>query len=194
MAVTQTRRREVPRMAGGLPCGRRVTRGNVRWYLLKVREGSEASTCERLLALVPEDVLADCFPLRRERWFRREGSWRLEVETAYRGYVFAVSPDPVGLAKALSRLTVQTEIAGVDGREWMPLAPEAQAWFERSLDASHVLRNSMAVIEGGALRVTDGPLVGQEPRVGRVDRHRRRCFVDAGGFTELMAIDVPLKS
>ena len=61
-----------------------------------------------------------------------------------------------------------------------------------------MLRTSVAVIEGGVLRVERGPLVGQEARVSRVDRHRRRCLVrvtDAdGGFTECMPLDVPRKS
>ena len=37
--------RPVGTLAGSLPCGRRVPKGRVRWYLLKVREGSEAATC-----------------------------------------------------------------------------------------------------------------------------------------------------
>ena len=50
----------------------------------------------------------------------------------------------------------------------------------------------------GALHVTDGPLVGQEARISKVDRHRRRCEVAVGGpgeeFTEQAPLDVPFKS
>lgn len=190
--------REVRRGPVRLPHGRRVTRGHERWYLLKVCEGSEEATCEQLLRILPRDVLSDCFYLRKERWFKHEGAWSLRTVDAYRGYAFAVTSDPVALRKALSRLTVQVELAGMDGRAWMPLAQDAQAWFERSMDDSHVLRGSTAVIVGGALHVTEGPLVGQEPRIRNVDRHRRKCLVDVtdvdGGFSELMSIDVPFKS
>ncbi len=184
-------------LAGGLPCGRRVPRGRVRWYLLRVREGAEASTCAKLLRAVPRELLMDCFPLVKERWFKRAGAWSLQRVTAYRGYAFAVTADPAGLAKALSKLSVQAEIAGADGRAWMPLAPDAQEWFERCMDESHVLRSSTAVIVDGVLRVLEGPLVGQEPRIRKVDRHRRRCEVSLGwdgAFTEQMPLDVPLKS
>ena len=180
-------------LAGGLPCGRRVTKGHVRWYLLRVREGAEASTCERLLRAVPRDVLADCFTLRKERWFKRAGVWELQRVTAYRGYAFAVSADPAGLHKALSKLSLQAELAGADGHTWMPLAPDAQDWFERCMDEGHVLRSSTAVIVDGVLRVVEGPLVGQS----KVDRHRRRCEVALGwdgSFTEQMPLDVPFKS
>ena len=65
-------------------------------------------------------------------------------------------------------------------------------------DGSHVIRSSTAVIVDGVLHVTDGPLVGQEDRISKVDRHRRRCEVAVGGpgeeFTEQAPLDVPFKS
>lgn len=197
MASAMASRAHAPRMAMGLPCGRRVPKGRVRWYPLKVREGSEESTCARLLRLVPHDVLIDCFALVKERWFKRAGVWELQRATAYRGYAFAVTADPSGLYKALSRLSVQAELAGADGRSWMPLAPDAQEWFERCMDGEHILRSSTAVIVDGVLHVQEGPLVGQEARIRKVDRHRRRCDVSLGwdgAFTEQMPLDVPFKS
>ena len=200
MVAERTRSRAVRpagTLAGGLPCGRRVPKGRVRWYLLKVREGSEAATCSKLLRALSRDLLMDCFPLVKEHWFKRAGVWELQRATAYRGYAFAVTPDPAELSKALSRLSVQAELAGADGRSWMPLAPDAQEWFERCMDESHVLRSSTAVIVDGALHVQEGPLVGQEQRIRKIDRHRRRCEVSLGwdgAFTEQMPLDVPFKS
>ena len=197
MASATASRARGPRMAMGLPCGRRVPKGRVRWYPLKVREGSEESTCARLLRLVPRDVLMDCFPLVKERWFKRAGAWELQRAVAYRGYAFAVTGDPAGLYKALTKVDAHAEIAGADGRAWMPLAPDVQEWFERCMDEGHMLRSSTAVIVDGVLHVQEGPLVGQEERIGKIDRHRRRCEVAVGwdgGFTEQMPLDVPFKS
>ncbi|MDN0055304.1 hypothetical protein [Collinsella ihumii] len=197
MAVATASRARAPRMAMGLPCGRRVPKGRVRWYPLKVREGSEASTCSRLMRLLPRDVLMDCFPLEKERWFKHAGVWELQRAAAYRGYAFAVTADPAGLYKALAQTGLKAEIAGADDRAWMPLAPDAQEWFERCMDGERVLRSSTAVIVDGVLHVQEGPLVGQEPRIRKVDRHRRRCEVSLGwdgAFTEQMPLDVPFKS
>lgn len=197
MASVSAPRRPATGVAiAGLPCGRRVPRGRTRWYLLKVREGAEEAACAQLLRLVPRSLLADCFPLRKERWFKRAGAWSLELVTAYKGYVFAVTDDPAELSKVLGRLSVQARIAGADGRAWMPLSPEAQAWFERCMDERRVLRGSVAEIVDGALHVTEGPLVGQEELVVNVDRHHRCCVVEVpgAGFREPMALDVPFKS
>lgn len=194
-AVASTPVRRVQPAAPALPCGRRVPKGRERWYLLKVREGSEAAACARLLRLVPRELLTDCFCVMKERWFTRAGRSELQEAPAYRGYAFAVTPDPGALAKALQALPVRAELVGTEGRMWAPLDREAQRWYECCMDGSHVLRGSTAAIVDGALHVTEGPLVGQEAAVRRVDRHRRVCEVEVcPGFTERMPIDVPFKS
>ncbi len=192
------RTRRGARMAMGLPCGRRTPAGRVRWYLLRVPEGREQDSCDRLLRLVPKDLLDDAFVPQKERWIKRGGMWSLGAAPMYRGYAFALSRDAAGLAKALAGLSVPAELAGTEQRAWLPLADEAAAWFAQSMDARHVIRSSTAEIRDGVLRVLEGPLAGQEARISRIDRHRRRCLVSVGdadgGFTESMPIDVPHKS
>lgn len=185
-------------LAEGLPCGRRTPRGRERWYLLRMPEGREAALCDELKQLVPPSLLKDAFALRKERWMKRGGVWFLEPVVMYRGYAFAVSPDAAGLAKAISGLTLPLELVGTEVRAWAPLADEVASWYAAAADSRHVIRSSTAVIVDGELRVTDGPLVGQEARVSKVDRHRRCCLVAVGGrdggFTEQLPLDVPFKS
>ena len=184
--------------AAGLPLGRRTPKGRERWYLLRVPEGREAATCAELKRLVPGDLLKDAFALRKERWFKRAGEWSLVPVDMYRGYAFAVSPDAAGLARALSRLTLSAALVGTESRSWAPLADEVASWYASVADEGHVIRSSTAVIVDGVLHVTEGPLMGQEARISKVDRHRRRCTVCVaagdGGFAEQAAIDVPFKS
>lgn len=58
--------------------------------------------------------------------------------------------------------------------------------------------NSVARIEDGVLHIEQGPLVGQEARVKKIDRHKRWCLVDVGEgdstFRELLPLDVPSKT
>ena len=193
----------MPRSGGapgipGLPLGRRTPKGRERWYLLRVPEGRERALCEELKRLVPYELLSDAFALRKERWFKRAGEWSLAPVDMYRGYAFAVSPDAAGLSKALSKLTLPVSLVGTETHSWAPLSDEAAAWYESVTDSQHVIRSSTAVIEGGVLRVVDGPLMGQEPRISKVDRHRRRCQVRVvsgeGAFAEQAPLDVPFKS
>ena len=182
----------------GLPRGRRTPRGKTRWYLVPVPEGREPATCEKIRKIVPSDLLADAFVLRKERWFKRAGVWSLNLVQMYHEYFFVATGDVTALDRELSRLSFPARIASESGRGFLPLAFEAQEWFEASMDADHVLRSSMAHIVEGELRVLAGPLMGQERRVRKIDRHRRRCLVDVcdadGGFVEQMPLDVPFKS
>ena len=185
-------------LAAGLPLGRRTPKGRERWYLLRMPRGREASLCAELKRLLPESVLKDAFVLRKERWMKRQGKWSLEPKDMYWGYGFAVSSDAVGLAKALSRLTLPVELVGSGSRSWAPLSDEVADWYGRAADEGHVIRSSTAEIVDGMLHVQEGPLVGQEARVSRIDRHKRTCEVRVGAgedaFTERLALDVPFKS
>lgn len=193
------RPRERGVLAGsGLPVGRRSPKGRERWYLMRMPQGQEARLCAELKRLIPSDVLKDAFVLRKERWMKRQGRWFLQPVSMYRGYAFAVSSDAAGLAKAIGRLTLPVELVGSESRTWAPLDDEVAAWYAGAADGRHVIRNSTAVIVDGVLHVQSGPLVGQEPRISKIDRHRRRCTVRVvdgdGGFTEQAPIDVPFKS
>lgn len=196
--VSATRSDAHGALAASLPMGRRSPRGRERWYALRMPEGRETDLCEELKRLLPKSVLTDAFVLRKERWMKRGGTWFLEPVEMYRGYAFAISADAAGLAKALSRLTLPVELVGTEIRSWAPLSDAAADWYSDAMDASHVIRSSTAVIVDGALHVTEGPLVGQEARISKIDRHRRRCqvtVIDGGdGFTEQVPLDVPFKS
>ena len=66
------------------------------------------------------------------------------------------------------------------------------------MDADHVVRNSVAKIEHGELHIEQGPLVGHERSVRKIDRRKRWCVVDAGAadapFREVLPLDVPVKN
>lgn len=148
--------------------------------------------------MIPPELLDDAFVISKERWFRSNGNWELRKTQLYPGYFFVITSDAARLSAELSKLSFPIHLAGEVGGGYMPLALEAQEWFSGSLDASHVLCNSKAQIVNGKLVVSSGPLVGQESRVSKIDRHHRLCTVrvcdEHGGFAELMPIEVPLKS
>lgn len=182
----------------GLPSGRRSPKGRSRWYLARAPEGRERTICDQLRRLLPGDLLEDCFVMHKERWFKKQGVWSVRPVPMYRGYLFAVSRDATGLARACARLTVPVELVGTSLRSWVPLSDEASGWYAAAMDRSHVIRSSTGVIDNGVLYVRSGPLKGQESRISKVDRHRRSCRVcvvdGESGFSEQMPINVPFKS
>ena len=201
MTVRGTRTREtdsagVPtaEAPANMPVGRRTPRGKRRWYLVHAPEREQA-TCDKLLKVMPRDLLEDAFVLRKERWRKYHGEWRLYPVPVYHDYFFVVTTDVKELDRQLGKLSFNAHIARSDGDHYAPLAADAQAWYESVLDEDHVIRSSTGVIRDGELCIQSGPLVGQEQRVVKVVRQKRHCFVDVGdggsGFTECAPLIVP---
>lgn len=182
----------------GLPAGRRVPRGNMRWYLVHTPMSMEHATADKLLKLIPKNLLADAFTLSKERWEKRNGVWSIRRVQMYPEYLFVVSSDAHGLNSALQKLSFHVDLVGAAERSIMPLSEDARAFFERVAGSERVIRSSTAVILHGELSVTDGPLVGCEALITKVDRHKRRCWVRVGepgrGFLETLPLDIPIKT
>ena len=184
--------RALPR---GFAAGRRSPRGVSRWYAVRVPEGREAATAARLRAVVPAALMPDVFSITKERWFKRGGEWSLQAKPLFPGWLVAETPDPRALAAELARLSFPADLATGDGRTYLPMSKEAQAFYESHMDAGRCLRNSVGSVEGRDLRICSGPLAGREAEVLSWDRRRRFCLVaageGAGAFTESMPLDIP---
>lgn len=104
----------------------------------------------------------------------------------YKEYFFVATHDAAALDRALAQLSFGCRIAGSRDRAYMPMPDDAQDWYRSVLD------------EDGVLHIEQGPLVGQEARVKKIDRHKRWCLVDVGEgdstFRELLPLDVPSKT
>ena len=170
----------------------------IRWYLVHVPSGRERSMCEKVRELIPAPLLQDAFVLQKEFWFKRAGSWSIQTKPMHRECFFVATADPAALDREMAKLSFYCRIAGSMSATYQSMDPAAQAWYEHLMDADHVVRNSVAKIEHGELHIEQGPLVGQERSVRKIDRRKRWCVVDAGGgdapFREVLPLDVPVKN
>ena len=160
--------------------------------------GKERETCEKVRRIIPHELMQDAFVMQKEFWFKRDGAWSLQTKPMYKEYFFVATRDAALLDKALAQLSFGCRIAGSKERAYAPMPDDAQDWYRSVLDDNGVVRNSVARIEDGVLHIEQGPLVGQEARVKKIDRHKRWCLVDVGegdfAFRELLALDVPSKT
>ena len=179
-----------------MPVGETPGPAKTHWYAALAPEGSESALAARLKAVLSPAVLDDAFVISRERWTRRAGAWQLNRVQMYPGYVWLASRDLAGLTQALRGLSFPVRLAGGPGAKGTAaLEGEAQAFYAGALDASHTVRASAAVLDAhGALRVTQGPLVGCEASIVDYNRHKRTAYVRIsqaeGGLVECLALDV----
>jgi len=139
-----------------------------KWYLARCPRGCEAAYAERIVAPL-SGVAGEAFCPGRERWRR---GWH--VEPLWPGYIVVAARDSRDLARGLALTGLPVEAAG-DPRAWRPLARDACAWLESVMDGGCVVRHSEGEIVAGELRVSKGPLAGNEACVSFIDRHHRSC-------------------
>lgn len=196
MEQTARRQEQLPGAFNGVNTNSQ--HGRVRWYLVHTPQGKEREICEKVRCIIPHELMQDAFVMQKEFWFKRDGAWSLQTKPMYKEYFFVATHDAAALDRALAQLSFGCRIAGSRERAYMPMPDDAQDWYRSVLDDDGVVRNSVARIEGGVLHIEQGPLVGQEARVHKIDRRKRWCLVDVGEgdsrFREVLPLDVPSKT
>lgn len=130
---------------------------------------------------VARDAVATAIVLRREVDYAQHGVWGKRVGTLFPGYVIVPARDVDGLEQALSLITEYHHLVRVGGAP-AELSAEDVATFAGLADADWVIRASVGDIVDGVLKVKQGPLMGREDLVGRIDRHRRLAYFKPGAF------------
>lgn len=108
-----------------------------------------------------------------------EGQWHLERLPLFPGYVFLESNMPKKLISCMENHPYIC--AGLDSEtELMVLKPEEEELLKQLCGPEHHLAMSRGVIREGITYVTEGPLMGRENMIRKIDRHKRIARLGAG--------------
>jgi transcriptional antiterminator NusG len=121
---------------------------------------------------------------------KRMGRWELREKPLIPGYVFVYAEDKVSFEAIKSPLNVyrilqyqmgQRELTGSDF--------EYAVWIYRH---DGKITPSKVLFEGSDVRVVDGPLMDTMGRITRIDRHKRRAWVefDFDGRKQVVSLSV----
>lgn len=125
----------------------------------------------------------DAFIPQVEKFMNRKG---------VKGYeTFPMFPNSIFLKTSLATSTIERKMRSwrkdisamvtclsYDDMETTLLEPSAQEYLEGVLDENFTMRHSMGIIKDDQLIIVDGPLVGKEKLVKKIDRHKRLAFLD----------------
>lgn len=153
-------------------------KGSAMWYVVHVSTGREAAACRLIEERVDPSLLDECFVPRRSVAHRVGDEWQAAEEPLFPGYLIVDTAQPRRLRAALDRLPDFARLLDVDG-EFLPLDDEEISWINAFTRRGHrVVDMSHAVVEGGVVRIVDGPLVGREAQVKRINRRKRRAVLE----------------
>lgn len=162
------------------------------WYVVQVRTGTEENIkiqCERT---VPDSILEKCFIPYYEERRHLQGNWTTIKRILFPGYVFVITEDVDGLHQQLKHVLGLTKILG-SGGVIVPLSDDEVNFMERLGGEEQLIGMSEGIIEGGQIRIYDGPLQGMEGYVKKIDRHKRKARLEIRMFGRMQTVQVGLE-
>lgn len=163
-----------------------------KWYVMQVRTGTEENICIQCKKDIEEDVLEKCFLPYYEEKRRVQGEWKILKKVLFPGYVFVITQDIEKLYQQLKRVIGLTKLLGT-GREIIPLTEKEIVFLTRFGGENQVVAMSEGIIVGSKAIVNFGPLQGMEGYIRKIDRHKRRAYLEIPFFGRTQNVQVGLE-
>ena len=108
------------------------------------------------------------------------------------GYVFLVSDEKEKLFFELKRIIGLTKLLGT-GETIVPLTDEEVNFLLRFGGKEQTVEMSEGIIENDRVVVTSGPLKGNEGLIRKIDRHKRKAWLEIEMFGRTVEMQVGLE-
>lgn len=162
------------------------------WCVVQVRQGSEESVRLQCREKIGTGLLNDCYIFYYEEKRHVRGEWIIQEKVLFPGYVFIDTEHAEQLREGLPHMKGFVKLLEIDN--------EVAALTEDEIDfltvfggKEQTVEMSEGVIEQSKIRIYSGPLVGKEKFIRRIDRHKRRAFLEMPLFGGRQKIQVGLE-
>lgn len=162
------------------------------WYVVQVRTGTEENIRSQCARNISEEILEKCFIPYYEERKRIQGEWRTQRKVLFPGYVFVITEEIEKLYQQLARVVGLTKVLGADG-EVVPLTEEETEFLIGFGGEEQVVEMSEGLIENSQVIVTSGPLAGKEGLIRKIDRHKRKAYLELPMFGRMQTVQVGLE-
>lgn len=162
------------------------------WYVVQVRTGTEENIRIQCQKRIPETILQRCFIPYYEEKKRMRGEWVTLKKVLFPGYVFMVTEELEELYLQLRCVEGLTRLIGT-GDEIVPISSREEAFLRRMGGEEQVVHMSEGIIEGAQVHVATGPLQGMEGYIRKIDRHKRKAYLEVSMFGRMQSIQVGLE-
>ena len=147
------------------------------WYVIQVRTGTEEEIQRQCETIIDKNILEKSFIPKYERERKYQGKWHTELKVLFPGYVFLVSDEKEKLFFELKRIIGLTKLLGT-GKTIVPLTDEEVNFLLRLGGEEQTVEMSEGIIENDRMVVTSGPLKGNEGLIRKIDRHKRKAWLE----------------
>ncbi len=144
-------------------------------FKVRFEKNTESSLYSRLLLITRIEKQKH-----RDRYIEKE-------RLLFPGYLFIETNCPEKIHETLRAQPEYIKILGNDG-QFLPLTQREEDFINRITGHTERVDMSLGIIDGGAVKVLSGPLSGFEQYIVKVDRHKRKAFLEMELFGEVKKI------
>lgn len=153
------------------------------YYVIQVKTGKEQQAIEDILKNKPDDASFDVFSPYRKSLRKYKGETKEVIERCFPGYIFVETNNVRELFRQLYFTPGFQKLLGrEEGTEnFVPLDKDESRMIDilYSANNNHITEiSNIEVKEGETIRVLDGPLMGLETQIKRVNLHKRTVLVE----------------
>ena len=162
------------------------------WYVIQVRTGTEEEIQRQCEKIIDKNILEKSFIPKYEQERKYQGKWHTELKILFPGYVFLISDEKEKLFFELKRIIGLTKLLGI-GETIVPLTDEEVNFLLRLGGEEQTVEISEGIIENERVVVTSGPLKGNEGLIRKIDRHKRKAWLEIEMFGRIVEMQVGLE-
>ena len=162
------------------------------WYVIQVRTGTEESIRLQCGKLIDRAAMERCFIPYCEEMKRYHGDWHKEKKILFPGYLFIISQDVEALFLGLKRISGLTKLLG-SGSVIVPLTTEEERFLKQIGNDDQIVTVSKGVIVNDQVIILDGPLKGREGVICKIDRHKRKAWLELLLFGRKQRVELGLE-
>lgn len=151
------------------------------WYVIQVITGDEKNTVDMCRVIVQDSAEHEFFIPEVDRKKRLKGKWYNIRKPMFPGYVFISTESIDELYEKLKNVPKLTKVLGTD-HTVTPISQSEEKLIRRLTNKQHVAEVSVGYIEGDRLIISEGPMVGMEAMVKKIDRHKRIAVLSVTMF------------
>lgn len=160
------------------------------WYVVQVFRGKEDIFIDRLKQYGDYNV----FTPKQVQLFKRKDRVIKVLKPMFAGYIFVETDEDYKTFREF----YQQSISIIEGcikvlkykDEVEALYPQERLFIERFVNKDRVIDSSIGFIEGDHIKIIEGPLVGNESLIKKINRHKRTALVEITLFGELQSIEL----
>lgn len=152
------------------------------WFVIWTSSSHE-DRCIRLLKERYGDLYSRAFVPKRTISRKRGKEWVMEKSALFPGYVFIDTDQELieQLAINLRNISGFNVVLATDG-SFLPLNDTESEFAEKLYAEGGTFDTSTGIIEGDKIVIQGGPLMGLEGYISKVDRHKRKAYLELDMF------------